>query len=385
MPGNKNLENNMAQAADGNLRRKCRILVAPLDWGLGHSTRCIPIMKELLANGCEVWLAGEGQQEALLKTEFPELPFLSLEGYRIQYSRSSIGFFFRIIMQVPRIISVIKKEHRWLKNIVKKYGFDAVISDNRFGLYHEKIPCIFITHQLKIKNPRMRWSENIIQKWNYKYIGRFSECWVPDVEQKDNLAGELSRPAVKALVPIRYVGILSRLEKKQMPEVKDHLLFILSGPEPQRSILENKIINEVSHYARTATVVRGLPSSLSVIPSTGMIKFYNHLSSEQLNEEIEKAGFVISRSGYSTVMDLVKLQKRMILVPTPGQTEQEYLASYLYQKQIALAIDQDQFSLDSILERATNFNYNFPRLADSKNLEQAIEALITTIKNKKPR
>lgn len=385
MPANKNLENDIAQAAQGNLLRKCRILVAPLDWGLGHSTRCIPIIKELLANDCEVLLAGEGQQEALLKNEFPGLQFLSLGGYHVRYSKSPAGFVFRIIMQMPRIVSIIKKEHRWLKKIAKEYQLDAVISDNRFGLYHRRINCVFITHQLKIKNPIIKWSEKVIQRWNYKYINRFSECWIPDVEGKNNLAGELSHPLIKPRVPVKYVGILSRFEKKEISEIKYQLLFILSGPEPQRTILENKIINEVSHYPGTATVVRGLPSALSVIPSTGMIKFYNHLPSEQLNEEIQKAELVISRSGYSTVMDLVKLQKKMILVPTPGQTEQEYLAFHLHQNQIAVAVQQNRFFLNSALADAKKFDYHFFHVADSKNLQTAIHALIATIKNKKPR
>ncbi len=337
--------------------RKYRILVAPLDWGLGHATRCIPVIKELLAKDCEVWIAAEGVQETLLKNEFPYLPFLELSGYRIQYSSWSHGFLFRILMQIPKISAAINREHKWLKKMITMHKFDAVISDNRFGLHTRKIPIVFITHQLRIMSPMGKWSEKILQRWNYKYINRFTECWVPDFEEEKNITGELSHPEIKPGIPIKYIGILSRFEKKQSGEIKNHLLIILSGPEPQRTILENKIVNEISHYTGTATIVRGLPSSLSIIPSTGMIKFYNHLTGDELNAEMQKADWVISRSGYSTVMDIAKLKKKNILIPTPGQTEQEYLARYLAEKKIAFTVDQKKFSLNNSLEKAKRNNY----------------------------
>jgi len=369
----------MAKAADGKLLRKSRILVAPLDWGLGHATRCIPVVKELLANECDVWLAGEGLQEALLRSEFPQLPFLPLTGYRIQYSMSLGGLRWKILRQMPALISSIRREHNWLRRVIASHEFDGVISDNRFGLYHSTIPSIFISHQLNIKTGLGRWSENVLQQWNYKYIDRFSECWIPDNEGEPNLAGELSHPSVKPATVIKYIGLLSRFESAQVESIsqkKEHLLFILSGPEPQRSILENKIVDEVSHYGGTSVIVRGLPSSLSVIPSTGMIKFYNHLSAKELNEEMGKADFVISRSGYSTVMDLVKLGKKGILIPTPGQTEQEYLAKHLEDRQIALSINQQNFSLAAVISTARNFNYSMTSVPVQSRLKETMQSFL---------
>ena len=340
--------------------RKPRILVAPLDWGLGHATRCIPLIRQLLIQSAEVWLAGEGAQKELLKLEFPDIPFLQLDGYRVKYARSATGFLFSILRQTHKIITAIKKENAWLKNQVKEYGFDAVISDNRYGLYHSAIPCIFITHQLTIKNPMGKWVEKILQKRNYRHINRFTECWVPDEENVNDLAGELSHPKKMPSVPVRYVGTISRFEKKDVQEKKDHLLIVLSGPEPQRSILEDKIIKEVGHYNGTATIVRGLPNAESFIPSSNMIRFYNHLSAEELNKEMQQAEYVISRCGYSTIMDLVKLQKKNILIPTPGQTEQEYLSNYLSQKRIAFCMSQNKFSLEKALQEALQFSYHIP-------------------------
>ena len=304
--------------------RKPRILVAPLDWGLGHATRCIPIIKELLRQECVVWLACDGSQQNLLQQEFPDVPFLALDGYKIKYSRASFAMTLKILLQLNNILRAIKKENAWLKNQITKYEFDAVISDNRYGLYHSSVPSVFITHQLNIKSPFGKWTEKILQKWNYRFINRFAECWVPDLaEEKENdLAGELSHPEKKPAVPVKYIGILSRFNPLKRTEKKDHLLIILSGPEPQRSILENKIIDEISQYNGTATIVRGLPDSSLFIPSTNMIRFYNHLSTEDMCKEMGQAEYVISRCGYSTVMDLVQLQKKSILIPTPGQTEQ---------------------------------------------------------------
>src|SRR5262245_25368345 len=143
----------MTEGKEEKLRRKTRILVAPLDWGLGHATRCVPIIKELIANNCDVWLAGRGVQETLLRAEFPDLPFLPLPGYDIEYSKTLRGFLWKLISQTPRIISSINAEHKWLDRMIKVHEFDVVVSDNRFGLYHSNLPSVFVTHQLSIKSP----------------------------------------------------------------------------------------------------------------------------------------------------------------------------------------------------------------------------------------
>ena len=373
----------MKQPFEEKNLRKLRILVAPLDWGLGHATRCIPIIQHLLKAGVEVWLAGEGAQEKLLTDEFSDLPFLSLHGYRIRYARSAIGLLKNILFQAPKILKAIRNENKWLAKMIDEHHFDAVISDNRYGLYHQTTPCVFITHQLKIKSPLGKWTEKILQKRNYKYINQFTECWVPDILDEDGLAGELSHPLKKPVIPMCYVGWLSRLNTDPaniIEETKDHLLIILSGPEPQRSLLEDKIIKEIASYRGTATIVRGLPTSPSLIPSTSMIRFYNHLPAEELNKEMQKAEYIISRSGYSTIMDIIKLKKKGILIPTPGQTEQEYLADHLSQKQIVVCLNQKDFSIAEGLQKARQFPYTFPEYNDEKLLDKAMMNLITSIK-----
>jgi len=358
---------------------KPRILVAPLDWGLGHATRCIPVIRELMNQDAEVLLATEGAQEELLSMEFPGLHILPLAGYRIRYARTASGLLRNILLQTPGILRSIKAENSWLKKIVTEYAIDAVIADNRYGLYHESVPCIFITHQLAIKTPFGKWTEQVLQKRNYRYINRFAACWVPDTAGSNNLAGELSHPVRMPGIPVNYTGILSRFGYNEASPVKDHILVLLSGPEPQRSILENKITREIAHYPGTATVVRGLPGVASVIPSTNMIKFYNHLTAAELSKELMEAEYVIGRCGYSTVMDLTRMNKKSILVPTPGQTEQEYLAKYLTQHRIAFCMPQKEFSLAGSLQKAGEFNYAINSIDRNNHLAELVAAFISKI------
>lgn len=357
-----------------------RILVAPLDWGLGHATRCIPVIYELLKQGAAVSVAGEGAQVDLLKKEFPELVFLPLNGYRVRYAKSRTGLLWSLMLQVPSIISSIKYENKWLKKMMAEHRFHAVVSDNRYGLYHPATRSIFITHQLRIKSPFGNSLERALQNINYKYIGRFNECWIPDNENENNLAGELSHPALLPSIPIYYTGALSRLKNNAAGFRKNHLFISLSGPEPQRSILENKVVADVSHYAGTAAVLRGLPGNNRYIPSTNDILFYNHLPTPEYNTEIEKAEYVICRSGYSTIMDIARLGKKSILIPTPGQPEQQYLAEYLEHRKFAVCVNQKTFSLSEALMRARQFQYDLPATPEN-NLPALVTSLLQKIKS----
>lgn len=347
---------------------KPRVLVAPLDWGLGHATRCIPLIRTLLHHSCEVWLAGEGAQKVLLQSEFPTLPFLDLKGYRVRYSKTRRGLTWKIIRQLPSLQRTIKHEHQWLRNITRQYAFDLVISDNRYGLHHPDIPCILLTHQLAIQSPFGKWSGRVLRNWHYKHIERFRACWVPDWSGQPNLGGNLSHPSAFPSIPVDYIGPLSRFISLPGITVPKKILVLLSGPEPQRTLFEEKIIAAVAHYPHAATIVRGLPGSDIILPSSDMIRFYNHLPSALLNQEMAEAELVIARSGYSTIMDLAALQKKAVLVPTPGQTEQEYLAGYLESQQFAPFMTQENFDWNEALQRASHFRYQFPTHQPANNL-----------------
>jgi hypothetical protein len=213
-----------------------RILVAPLDWGLGHATRCVPIIKELINHGCEVYIAADKSIFYLLKKEFPSSVFLRCKGYEIRYGRNPKAFFFTMFLQFPKILFRVLRENRWLIKIVKEHKIDAVISDNRFGMYHKKIPSIYITHQLQIKTGNIL-TDFLVQKINNFFINKYSICWVPD-EKENGLGGELSHPK-NTPTNIEYMGILSRFHSIFSEKIYD-ILITISGPEPQRSIFEKK-------------------------------------------------------------------------------------------------------------------------------------------------
>jgi hypothetical protein len=307
---------------------------------------------------------------------------LDIEGYRVKYAKTALGLMLGILKQAGRIKKAIKKEHEWLKQVNTQYHFDAIISDNRYGLHHENIPAVFITHQLQIKSPFGKWSEKWLQKKNYAYINQFTACWVPDHKNENSLAGALSHPLNLPNVPVTYIGPLSRFEKNEVSIKPEHLLILLSGPEPQRCILENKIINEISFYKSTATIVRGLPDAAQLIPSTNMIRFFNHLPAKMLNEEMQKASCIIARSGYSTVMDIAALDQKSILIPTPGQTEQEYLACYLAEKNFAPFILQNDFSISKALSLVNNFQYKANTGIADNELKDTVRLFVDSLKKK---
>ncbi len=337
---------------------KPRVLVAPLDWGLGHTTRCIPLIRELEAQGAVVVFAGNQVQASLVRQEFPHLTTLELRGYNVKYARTRLGSILGLLWQVPGIGRQVRREHRWLQEAVKEHRIDAVISDNRYGLWTTEIPCAFITHQLYIRTPLGKWVDALLKRANYRYINHFTQCWVPDQARPDNLAGKLSHPGHLPAIPVHYTGPLSRLQADgNIKSIPGHLFISLSGPEPQRTMLEEKIVAGLAAYPGSAVVVRGLPASSDMISPVGSAVFYNHLAAPDFAREMQKAELIISRSGYSTIMDLAVLQKKSILIATPGQSEQEYLARMLREKQVAYSVSQQHFSLQEALEAAAAFPY----------------------------
>lgn len=334
------------------------ILVAPLSWGLGHATRCIPLVHELLAQNIQVIIAGDGHVAALLTMEFPQLPVIPLKSFAIKYPAEKKSFFFNMLWQLPGAMLSIYREKRWLAGAIKKYNIDAVISDNRMGLYNAGIRCVYITHQLGIKTGKGKWADKIARRLHYHFINQFNECWVPDFEGEQNLAGELSHPAQKPAVPVKYIGALSRLEQMQETTKQYDYLIILSGPEPQRTIFENILLKQIPYVEGKFLLVRGLPESSSTIQSSVNTTVVNHLTAAELNKAVQSSSLVISRSGYTTLMDLFKLNKNAILVPTPGQPEQEYLANHLATQKLFYITRQENFDLQQSIEAAVKLKSN---------------------------
>ncbi|MEE2953924.1 MAG: glycosyltransferase [Bacteroidota bacterium] len=329
------------------MKRKKRILIAPLDWGIGHATRCIPIINQLIENDFEVIIAADGRPLHLLANEFEKLEIIRLPGYNIKYPKF-IPMSISMILQSPKILLAIRKEHHLLKKIIVDYNIDGVISDNRFGLYNKKIPCVFITHQLEIQSPFMK---EKIKEINYNYINKYNACWVVD-NKKNDLAGELSHPDD---LPnnVKYIGIQSRFKKKQVNKKYDFLALV-SGPEPQRTIFENGLINALAKRKEKSILLSGKPEK-EENKQIGNLTIYSHLNSNELNTVILESEIIICRPGYSSLMDLQKLEKKAFLIPTPGQTEQEYLAERLFKLNVCYMQKQSEFDFDLAIKEIEKF------------------------------
>ncbi len=353
---------------------KPKVLIAPLDWGLGHATRCIPIIKALLANNCNVLIACNNLQKKLFEQEFEQIEILPLVGYNITYASNPKLLAISILKQLPKISSIIKQENFWLNALIDECNIDLVISDNRYGLYTSKIPCVFVTHQLQIKAP-LYTIEKLLQKINYHFINKYNFCWIPDFENEKNIAGTLSHPKILPIVPISYIEPLCRFEIEKTNIINYNLCISLSGPEPQRTVLEKKILQEINTISAKIILIRGLPNSNEQLELPQNVTVFNHLSGKYLGEIFQQSEIIICRSGYTTIMEIIALQKKAILIPTPGQTEQEYLAKKLMQQGCCYSIKQKDFTITEAFEKSKTFNFQLPPYTTT-NLNQFISQFL---------
>ncbi|MEZ5017889.1 MAG: glycosyltransferase [Flavipsychrobacter sp.] len=328
------------------MKKRHKILVAPLDWGLGHTTRCMPIIAYLLERDCHVFFAGNEAQIDYVSQTYDKITYLPLEGYNVEYSSSAVGLMPKLLGQMPRLNKIIKREHEWLKELIKELGIDGVISDNRYGLNNPDIPTVMMTHQLGPMSGMGSMVDNVLRPQHYKYLERFKDCWVVDIAE-DGYAGKLSHPDTLSN-NAQYIGLLSQLDKTNDLE-QDYILVLLSGPEPQRTILADKLWEQVQTIDRKVVFVTGSNEQEPPAFIPEHIHYYGRVTKSVLDKLMQQAAVVVCRSGYSTVMDLVKLGKKAIFIPTPGQTEQEYLGAYLSQKPQFTAAGQKSFDLAKML------------------------------------
>ncbi|MDR2999929.1 MAG: hypothetical protein LBU89_01580 [Fibromonadaceae bacterium] len=306
-----------------------KIIISPLDWGLGHATRCTPIIRSFLEQGAEVEIASAIAHKKFFAQEFPNLIWHEAPSYNIKYPKHGWQMPFWIFSQMPHIKKIMQEENKWLASLCEKQKYTQIISDNRFGFFNKKIKSIYITHQLRIAFPQpFTIFEKIGEAWHRGIMKNFNEIWVPDYTEFPGLAGKLSHPSYSD-EKIKYIGPLSRLTSKSLGHTPPtaqpiDILALISGPEPQRVFFEEYATKFLLERPGNHCMVRGLPgeSELPALP----FPVFNHLSAEDLREKILLSRVVLCRSGYSTIMDLALLKANAILVPTPGQTEQIYLA-----------------------------------------------------------
>lgn len=325
------------------LQERKRILVAPLNWGLGHATRCIPVIEALENHGFEPVIASDGIALALLKKEFPHLKAVELPGYQIEYAKNGAFFKLKLIGQIPKMIKAVRHENTLVQLIVKEYNISGIISDNRLGVFCKKIPSVFITHQLNVLTGNTTW---FTSKIHQQFIKKYNECWVPDVQTTPNLSGKLGHTENEGL-KVKYIGPLSRLHKKPL-EKKYDLMAILSGPEPQRTMLEEKLSTELTRYKGRVIFVKGVVEQEEKVTVRDNITYYNFMNTAALEQAFNESDKVLCRSGYTTIMDLAQLGKKAFFIPTPGQYEQEYLAYKLKKTGLVPYARQSAFKVEDL-------------------------------------
>ena len=330
------------------------VLICPLDWGLGHASRCIPVIREFLDAGAKVIIGADKRPLALLRDEFPNLEWVQFPGYNISYPENG-SMSLKMARSVPKILKGIREENALLKDIIREKSIDIVVSDNRFGLWNKNVKTIFMTHQIMIKCPGvLKIFEYFLHRINLSFIKKFDECWIPDYDKENNLSGDLGHKN-KSISKTFFIGPLSRFNKKDFANPAEKgseydAIFILSGPEPQRTIFEEIILDQLNKAKQLKTIIiEGLTEERKSLLHGENLEVYPHLSTNEIFEKINKSNVVICRSGYSSIMDLATMGKKAILVPTPGQTEQEYLADYFKKKNIYYSEDQKHFNLTRAL------------------------------------
>jgi len=354
---------------------KKNILICPLNWGLGHATRCIPIINILIQEGHHVIIGAGGAAMTLLKKVFPENKCIEFDDYNISYSKGK-HLVRKIVIQIPKILFRIWSEHYKLKKIIKHYQIDVVISDNRFGLWNRNVRTIYITHQLFIKstngNSLFEYLLRIIHRY---FILKYDVCWIPDLAGDFKLSGELSGK-YPAPSNARFIGVLSDFYgSKPQDKTNYDICALVSGPEPQRTMFQNILIGQLKQTDKKTVVILGQPSEKINKTEHKNITVFNYLQPSDIQEYFMRSVVVIARSGYSTIMDLAATGKRAILVPTPGQPEQEYLAAYLSEKKLFYSVAQNCFNLDDVL----NNTAAYPGIMISRNESLLKEEILSAI------
>ena len=314
-----------------------KILVAPLNWGLGHASRCVPLVQRLLNEGHEVILGGDGESLTLLRKHFPKLRYTYLAPLNLRYSKGQRQVW-AMIKAMPRLLKWAIQDHLMLKTLLREEHIDQVISDNRFGLYNKQTECVYMTHQLHIMLPKgWRWAEGIASRMHARVYARYNKVWVPDYEDpQQSLAGELSHPSHLPFghlpCTIEYIGPLSRFSTNPLttnPLIRYDIVAVLSGLEPHRTLLENEIIARYLDSAEQVLIVKGLMHRPNTRIKRGNLTIVPYMGDNELVSVLLGANHIIARSGYSTIMDMEALGRmdKAELIPTPGQPEQEYLAT----------------------------------------------------------
>jgi len=353
------------------------VLICPLDWGMGHAARLIPIIKKIQNKGHRVFIACTKNQQHFFQNELSNYVWIPCACPTIKYSDKRLSVF-DLLKLIPVIFVGIKKDKRDIKGWIKKYNIQLVISDNRYGCHSPNVYSVLITHQVKIELPKkLKWAEKILHQQIKKLIYKFNRCWIPDINEIPNFAGDLSMQ-FSLNGKSAFIGLLSRFEEYTPTPVTHkqyEVMAIVSGPEPQRTIFAQILLQQMKDLHKPCILVLGDFSKPFSTWQEDEVMVYSHMNTKQLFNAIQSAKYIVARSGYSTIMDLITLKRTAILVPTPGQTEQEYLASYYKSRRMFVIAEQYNFKLSDLLAQLSVYNWMYLYKVN-KNIEKELEQVL---------
>lgn len=358
-----------------------RIIYAVCSWGLGHATRSLPVIRKLKEEDNDLTIISNGRSLDLLKKEIgDEAKYYDIPDYPMLLSENSRQFMAKSVVYWPSFIARMESGLQALNKILQKRKYDRIISDARYDMYSKKIPSFFITHQIRIMNPlRIGIFERGSETFNLFFFKRFFGVIVPDFE-KDNLSGDLSHNLNKIDEnKLHYAGVLSDFKKKKKKKDIDYMISI-SGPEPQRTILEKKIISKVNDLSGKIIITLGKTESIKKF-SKKNIETYSFLSKEKREDFLNRSKLVISRSGYSTILDLAVIGTKALMIPTPGQVEQEYLGKYHNKKKTFYSVNQENINLLKDIEIAKKTTGINRKCDVDKSVEKIINIMSTVKKS----
>jgi uncharacterized protein (TIGR00661 family) len=310
------------------MKKRRRVFYAVLNMGLGHASRSLPIIQHFADQGWELYIGSSGRSLQFLKYEISQAKYFELPDYNLQYTRKGVSLIL-LLSQLPALFRKIRIENELTSQLVRENRIDMIISDHRYGCYHSDIPSIFLSHQLRFITPKMLRPLEFTGIWFNQYFHKkYSAILIPDKKKKNEglLSGRLSN--IRKSSDLHFCGPLSSIQKKVAPEDID-ILISVSGPEPQRTIFEKTVLSQVKNIPGKKVIVLGKPEDNNREVVSDQLVIYNFASRKVMLELFNRSKLIVSRSGYSTLMELVELQKKALFVPTPGQTEQLYLAKRL--------------------------------------------------------
>jgi spore coat polysaccharide biosynthesis predicted glycosyltransferase SpsG len=354
------------------------ILICPLEWGLGHAARMIPLARKLEEQGATVFIGGGDEHLSLFRREMPGLTYISFPGFRPGYSKLFPSWLV-MFCKIPVLIFHIIREHSELKKIIRENSISIVISDNRFGLWNKEVTTVYVTHMLRVPFPKpFRFAEVIGIMAHRVIIRKYDLCFIPDLPGELNVSGRLSHQ-LKLPVNARFIGLLSRFSGISHAVTGSfsfrHNAVILSGPEPQRGLLKQKLESLLMVQELPAIFLGGRPGKDNEMTQTGNLIYYNHLDSRLMSELLTGSDCIISRSGYTTIMELISLGRTALVIPTPGQTEQEYLASYLKAKGWFSSVSQKKIGTAVPVKSKASFDGEELMKQSEKLLDEAVKEL----------